>query len=541
MRVRYRRFSRLRLSAWLPLGLALLGTRGAAAAAGLAVWQPAELPPFTAGQAHAWDDFPLQVEFTHRASGRTLRVDAFWDGDRRWRVRYALPAAGEWCWEARSEDPQLQGRGCISVREATDAERTANPNYRGHLRVSGSRRYFERADGAPFLYVGDTLWALNSLNAGADARGRGDFYRWAEDRRRKGFTVAQVAAFIEFPNEAGHAFPQRVWSNLNAAFFQASDRRFAHLWEQGFVVALHPTWITTKDIQLAEAVAVSRYVYARYGAFALVWSLTGEYNLDHAKAYWRDGGFAALRALGEEMRSINERAYRHPMSVHPAGGNPRAVGAFSSHYVMHQEPWLDHNWLQTYRYVERVVPEVRRAYHAPEPKPVILAEACYENAGNCNAGTMRLQAWTAFLTGAAGFVYGAEGVYYLDDIRALQLPGSRHMAHLIDFLRRLEWWALDPTVGCVLYEGEPPEPGELAHPRCAGRPGYVYVVYVPSGNWRRRAIEVTGLAGENYAAAWFDPRRGRYRPIRRGPQGLERWRAPRPPDNRDWVLLLERR
>ncbi|HEY8555584.1 MAG TPA: DUF4038 domain-containing protein [Burkholderiales bacterium] len=541
MHVRHRRFPKLHLRAWLPLGLALLGTRGVAAAPELVVWRPAELPPFTASQAHAWDEFPLQVEFTHRASGRTLRVDAFWDSGRRWRVRYALPAAGEWCWEARSGDPQLRGRGCVAAREPTAAERAANPSYRGHLRVSANRRYFERADGTPFLYVGDTLWALNSLNASADTRGRGNFYRWAGDRRRKGFTLAQAAAFIEFPNEAGHAFPARVWSNLNAAFFRASDRRFAHLWEQGFVVALHPTWITTTDMRLPEAVAVSRYVYARYGAYSLVWSLTGEYNLDHAKPYWREDRFAALRALGREMQAINERAYRHPMSVHPAGGNPAADGAFSSHYVMHREPWLDHNWLQTYRFVERVVPELQRAYRTPEPKPVVLAEPCYENAGDCDADTMRLQAWTAFLAGAAGFVYGAEGVYYLDDVRALRLPGSRHMKHLVDFFRRLEWWTLDPTIGCVRFEGDPPEHDMPAQPRCAGNPGHVFVVYIPSGSRRSRAMEVIGLVGGSYAASWFDPRSGRYRPLRRGPRAVDSWRVPRPPDDRDWVLLLERR
>src|SRR5437868_6481200 len=149
-------------------------------------WEPAELPPFTSKESLSWNTFPLRVDFVNAASGRRITVDGYWDGGNRWVVRYALPETGTWNWTATSSDSGLRGSGSITVDAPSAAQVSANRNYRGQIRVGPTSRYFVHADGTPFLYVGDTLWAINSTNASANAQGAGNFYTWASDRKSKG-------------------------------------------------------------------------------------------------------------------------------------------------------------------------------------------------------------------------------------------------------------------------------------------------------------------------------------------------------------------
>jgi len=53
----------------------------------------------------------MQVVFT-APSGRSLPVDAFWDGGRTWRVRFSPDEIGEWQWRtsAQPADAGLDGR-----------------------------------------------------------------------------------------------------------------------------------------------------------------------------------------------------------------------------------------------------------------------------------------------------------------------------------------------------------------------------------------------------------------------------------------------
>src|SRR5205814_9253797 len=125
-------------------------------------------------------------------------------------------------------------------------------------------------------------------------------------------------------------------------------------------------------------------------------------------------------------------------------------------------------------------------------KPVISAEPCYENTAacprfeTCTDTLVRLEAWDAFLSGAAGHVYGAKGVFFLDDLSAINLPGSSQLAKLGAFMKTLHWWELDKAADCITINAKPPslDPNAIAtrsQPRCAGGRG-TYVAYLPEGN-----------------------------------------------------------
>lgn len=119
-------------------------------------------------------------------------------------VRFAPPSPGKWEYRVYSSDRGLDGvSGEIYALSPDPGEIHRNPNYRGHVRISGNGRYFTCHDSTPVLLLGDTNWALNTARCGLGKNQKGPFYQYLEDRRLKGFNAIR---------------------------------------ENGFVVAAHPTW-----------------------------------------------------------------------------------------------------------------------------------------------------------------------------------------------------------------------------------------------------------------------------------------------------------
>lgn len=513
----------------------------------LTQWEVQQLD-FTTTQysSQQWAEFPLRVRFTH--ADKVIELDGYPTDGNQWSVRFALPLAGTWTWQVISSSG-FSGSGSLIADAPTSGQVSANPNYRGHIRVAGNGRYFTYADGTPFVYLGDTNWRMSSspLN---------DFYTWAADRDAKKFTVMQIAAVDNQPNEGGTPFQSSDWSLVNPAFFAAADTRFQHLWDRGFVVAMHPAWFPSM-LSLVQAQDFSRYLMARYGAYNIVWSLAGEFQ-DTGGA-WVDNNYAMFRSLGNAVKSYD--AYGHPISVHPGGYDVSPTPVLerqNSYHYFHSEPWLDHNWVQTFDRTDAIVFRMQQGYGYVPAKPVIEAEPCYETATGgyvtdssggwsrvtCDDGIMRRQSWASVLSGAGGYVYGAVGVYYLDNMSALSFSGSSRIPHLSDFLTRLGGWQLDPTLGCAAINGSVSSNLDTRHPICAGNSGRFYAMYIPSGN-QAATLEARSLANRAYTAYWYDPRQGgSYVPINGGaPVNSDlddRWTLPsRPsPSNDDWVLIL---
>ncbi len=105
--------------------------------------RPAERPDHAAGQAL------LAVTFAHPESGTVLTLDGFWDGGADWRVRFAPTLPGTWEWVSLGRPRAGRAAGTLEVRAPSAEECAANPNLRGHLRVSPDGRRFAHADGTP--------------------------------------------------------------------------------------------------------------------------------------------------------------------------------------------------------------------------------------------------------------------------------------------------------------------------------------------------------------------------------------------------------
>jgi hypothetical protein len=539
-------------------------------------WEPVEIE-FTASHDHAWHDFPLQVIFSHSDSDTQITLDAYWDGGRSWKVRFAPSRGGTWTWISRSADAGLDNQsGSIDCEAPSAANIADNPNLRGHLTVGPDGRRLAYDDGEPFFWLGDTNWAISSDRCGVD---NGNFYTYADDRKQKRFNVIQIQFFSrKYYNEGGYPFPANHGENpgngrfgsLNPAYFQQVDTRIDYLFQQGFVVAGHPTWLSETRIDQTWAQRIFRYLLARYGAYNTVWSLTGEYQFSRNNTY-------SLRCprgweqLGDNVRTHNP--YDHPITIHPTYGGPsyrnkRTFADYSSSGEFHDSEWLAINWIQTYSFVEDVSESIFKDYQKMPHKPVIMAEPGYEyfRPGNwdrqdyreIDGNLARLQAWSAILCGAAGHTYGAWGVWQFYEPNHPQ-PGSdgkntghwadrmdgegaRDMQHLRNFFTsdELDWTRLAPRRDCLLVNASAPawpSRRDFTPLHCAAEIGRSYVVYIPSGN-SGKTITVTHLAQNNYRARWFNPRNGEYIEIDNRPEGVNQWTLPSLPDGQDWVLLL---
>ena len=528
-------------------------------------WEPVVLS-FISESTIDWNLFPLQVTFTN--GNTVITVDGYWDGGNIWKVRFAPTISGVWAWSSTSTDNKMNGQsGAFTAIEPDAADVSTNSNYRGHVRVSSNNRYFEYNDGTPFFWIGDTNWAITTIRCGID---NGNFYTYLNDRLAKNFSVIQIQFLGPTEtNEGGKAiitYPDD-WYGLNYAYFQSVDVRIGKIWESGLVIAGHPTWFSEYYITLKEAKDISRYLWARYGAYNIVWSMSGEYSTAYINSR-NQFTVEDWEELGSYVEQI--QGHSHPISVHPrayVSSNPSV--SFSSSHEFHDSSWLDHNWVQSFFYLEEVKRQISADYSRKPTKPVLHAEGAYE-AGYPTSYNLvmdyeliddqlvRLQAWTAFLNGAAGHTYGANGVWPMYDpsfgypgihdentnpwYEDILLAGSSDLQHIKDFFSAFEWNTFEPLSSWIRVNGlpvSPPSASNYSFPSAFGKWADTYIIYIPKGV-TDNIIEIQHLACADYTAKWFNPQTGQYASIATPPSFVSNWIIPSRPDTNDWVVLLEK-
>lgn len=562
---------------WLFVGALLMGggpsgARMAAAQGAVLLWRPHDLV-LEAAADYPWWEFPVRGIFRHDTTGAQVSVEGFWDGGRRWVVRFAPAQPGRWSYRTVSADAGLgERRGQLDIAVPSAADLDRNPNFRGPIRVSPAGRHFVRGDGTPFFLLADTAWAANTARCGLGENEEGPFFQYLADRKAKGFSTILMQYFHgygDYPdspghrNEGGYPFsPRRDVTRLNPEHFRHLDARLLGLWDRGFVAAINATWWgKTKQCRFKpeDAQRIVAYCSVRYGAFNALWSVSGEYQYVFKDCGWQP---ADITRLGEVAQAHNP--WRRPLSVHPSARlDWPAPHNVQSSRPFHGEPWLDHHWLQTGQTLDRLYNIVTRLpeNRVLEPAaPVFLSEASYESARDPErAYHARWQVWTAFLNGAAGFGYGADGIWQFYDPadpqgetgkdvkdvvpwrEALRQPGSAQLIHARKFLEELEWWRLEPLRQRLRVDGAPnpvPHAKDISPPQCAMIPGRAAVLYLPRANKARRISIELGWR-DAAEARWFDPRRGESTgtsiPV---PPG-QSWTIPTAPQpEEDWVLLV---
>jgi Protein of unknown function (DUF4038) len=259
--------------------------------------------------------------------------------------------------------------GVVALLAASTAQPAVHP-----LRVSPDRRHLVDANGAPFLYLGDTAWQLFHLLTREEAQ------RYLEDRARKGFTVVQAVVLglsgLDVPNAYGE--PGLVGKDPrrpNEAYFAHVDWIVDKAGELGLTVGLLPTWGDVwhsrnhdpgpKVFDAANALEYSRFIGRRYRNRPVIFILGGDRNPE------TEGDRAIVRAMPAGLR---ETAPERLVTYHPRGPG-------RSSDMFHREDWLDFDMIQS-SHAGRGADTGLTVQHdraLEPPKPTLEGEPRYES------------------------------------------------------------------------------------------------------------------------------------------------------------------
>jgi hypothetical protein len=247
-------------------------------------FQPVRLVFQSAKQyAHPHKDVSLRCVFSHSASGRSIAIEGFWNGNQgtgsEYQIRFAPPLAGDWTWRTTCSDTANATLHSSSGTIRAQAYSGANSLYaKGFQRVSSDGQYLVYANGEPFFYLADTAWEM-MWNSTLD-----EVRALVSDRKRKGFTAIQfvMMSHIFFTpdgmtNQSGQKFVlNEDFSMLNLRYFDYIDSVVSMMNDSGIVAVICPQWaagltdinrmswspknpISNENVKLIGCYAASRY------------------------------------------------------------------------------------------------------------------------------------------------------------------------------------------------------------------------------------------------------------------------------------------
>jgi len=305
------------------------------------------------------------------------------------------------------------------------------------LGISGNGRYFLDKQGAPFFWLGDTLWHLYRSFPPADAR------TVLEDRKAKGFSVVLVMLIGYEPQPAPNTNGDCPWldgdpARPNERYFEHVDAVMRVACELDLIQVLG-VYHKSQDAYYdpARARESARWIARRYRDVPhIIWSMYPE-----AKRQY----LPVVRALAEGLAEGDGGA--HWVTVHP-DPSPQSSS------FLHQEGWLPLNMLQTCIDIEQVYPMTAADYGLTPAKPVVMAEGGYEGVEFnrlISPLDIRRQAWWTYLAGGH-HVYGHNDNWQAPDRwrEWISSPGSTHLRIYREIVTSLrEWWTIVPDQSII--------------------------------------------------------------------------------------------
>lgn len=419
----------------------------------------------------------VEVDVVFSKDGESWRVPTFWRGGSRWTVRFAPPTPGDYSYHLESTDVSNADLNGHPGRVKITAYAGSNSLLRhGMLRVSANKRYFEHADGTPFYWLGDTWWTGLSDRLSWDG-----FQRLTADRKAKGFTVVQIVAGMipsneelapvdpGFRNEGGAVWDVE-FKRINPKYFDYADRRIQQLVNAGISPAIVGAWFQAlKLMGVARMKQHWRYIIARYGAYPVFWVVGGEvYDPpDNSRPWFPDFfGRGIPGGWTDVVRYVRATdPYHHPLTVHEAPPyDPPLQDAALTDFDMFQPSHM--GWSSIPIAVEEL--DVHRA-RTNVVKPEVVGEIGYEALGGQHlADFQRVAFWVSMLNGAAGYSYGANGLWeaytadkpfqrrkwsFMTWEEGMNLPGSYQIGVGARLLQQYPWWQFEPRPDWVTPRG----------------------------------------------------------------------------------------
>lgn len=529
----------------------------------------AEVPRFapheetlTAAGSHANPYLAVSAEATLTPPGGRAAVQAplFWDGGQTWRLRIAPDETGPWRWTVRSSDPGLDGRsGSFTCVASTR---------RGSLqRMADSPRHFQYQNGERVWFMGDTAWAYVTDSA-EEQHDRAAAERYIARRAAQGFTAIHLMLLNEagWPNAGGPPWFDLAQERINPAYFQEADRRIAFANAHGVVTGLALAWGNKgrnepyswgRFPDFAARRRYARYVAARYGAYDVYFLVSGEWHGEvRARRVEAEDVRREFTALGDALRAADP--HRRLIGIHPmtAQGSTREfTPAAWMDFADYQQNYLDlHGRALQPRVVARPVVNSEYAYFLRDQN----GDGQVDKPHSYTLDDIRHATWDLVMAGA--YVVTGFGSTYMgghrhptpflpDDPR--NRPWEEQVGHVRQFFTRLDYWRLEPhdeLLSCAVARGADREnradaaarlPARTRAPAttywCLSDADRTHLVYVRG---TREPVRLAVAAGRAWRTVRFDPRTGQSvdAPATPVPEGL----ALLPPDERDWVFLVQR-
>ncbi len=513
--------------------------------------------------ADPFNEIELDAVFSG-PGGEEVRVPGFWAGGREWKFRFASHTTG--LWKFRTE---ARGSGAAGLSGKTGELRVAlyqgdNPLLRhGPIQLTPDRRRFQHADGKPFFFLGDDWW----LGLTKRLRFPDEFRILAEDRKRKGYTVIKLTAGLntdcaEFDprnaNEGGQPW-EPGYARIRPEYFDWANKRIQMLVQMGISPSVVGSWgFYLKSMGIPKMCKHWRYCVARWGAYPVTWylamendlpyylSTTGKEDTDRAQVEWTEVG-RCLKKTDPFRRLISMQSWKSGRTAQ-LGLRDKTILDFDSLHMGHGDRDSAVRCIQAVRELQSAQPRI----------PVVPGEVVFEGIGWQNwQNTQRLVFWGSMLSGAAGFCYGANGIWQFNrkeepfgnspqgttwggdpwDV-AMNYAGGAQVGIGKKLLENYPYWKIEPHPEWIT----PPKPADRMDlpPFAAGIPGELRLVYM-NHSYSRSTSMTAFEPGVRYRAFWFDPVSGdrhRLGQVESGADGS--WKLPRAPGTWDFVLVLER-
>jgi len=454
-------------------------------------------------------------------SGRTHRINGFWDGGPAWKVRFMPDEVGGWSYRTVCSDTTNRGlHGRSGSFDCVHWDGQHDIYNRGRITRQNGCYHLNHQDGTPFFWLGCTAWngALKSTPE--------EWEKYLEQRSQLGYNVIQLVAAqwrgCDRNSRGEVAFTGCGRIAINPDFFTLLDQKMDQVNAHGHVAGLVLLWALPFGqgrhlspgyyLPDQEAILLARYMVARYGSHHVVWILGG------------DGQYYG--ELEDRWRHIGRQVFRDVprglATLHPHGSS--WIGD-----IYGNEAWFDIAGYQsshstgerTVNFINRTVAE---GWKEIPPRPVINLEPCYEQIRNAifENGVRNACYWSVFAAPPSGITYGADGIWpwlregekplhhrYTPQVstweEAIELPGSRQIGYLGQFMRSLEWWNLVPAQELLLVQ-----PGKDRYDRhlslLQSKDHTTILVYFP------RKVKASMLLpeGKDYRGRWFNPVTNRY-------------------------------
>jgi hypothetical protein len=408
---------------------------------------------------------------------------------------------------------------------------------------------------------------------------REDVDEYLQDRAQKGFTVIQIAVSgfnaLTVPNAYGQTiFVDQNPDQPNDGYFQELDYVTAKAESLGIYVALVPLWANNYErprhldgfpddpypdvLNPSSAFSYGKYLGSRYRNSAVIWILGGD---------WFYAGYEDVYRSMAAGLAEGENGIPHLMTFHQ---KPKAP--------LVEAPWLSFQMIQTSHTIwNRSYDLIGQDWDSVPILPVVMGEGGYEGIADhtmetvhsVDAADVRRIAYCAMFAGAAGYTYGAQGVWNHNGPRAprppgnpppgssgrwgtsplwkdaLQLPGGNQLRYLRALLESRPMLERIPDQW-LIAEDQLSTVNRIQATRAAD--GSYAFIYMASGTKVRVQLIDHGdafpffrkLSGDMIRAYWYDPRDGSSQEI--GTFKREEYRDFTPPttgQGNDWVLVLD--